>query len=407
MRTGARRIWTLVAAGALLGGIARAGAQAALRATYDFEDGSQGFTGIRIEGGAFAPDAAAVTHTKVKEQVKNGAGALAYSYSLQPNVFNAVAALGSLPDGAQAFRFWARGGAPTGFVIHLREEDGSTYQGGFYLPAYEWTLVEANLDELTLGDNEQDENGKLDANQVTSFGLSDVCALFVSAPEELRKLLPDFRGSRQVWLDDVQFLTTEVAQTSGAVAGEKAIAVDSFETPTVHWTPARVRFTDNMPRFDPFPSDTALSVLPDAAPPGAAKSPTQPGGKGLRYAYKRAPQEIYALSRNLNGMSLAGVDRLKLSLNLSQKSLVIIELKEKDDSKYQLRVEPDKSVGWQNLDLPLTSFGPSDDSKDENNRLDPDQIKEITILDLSSAAGLPGPGETTMELDAVSFGLKP
>jgi hypothetical protein len=407
MTVGTRRMWMLVAAGALLGGITRVGAQAALRATYDFEDGTQGFTGIRIEGGAFNPDAAAISHTKVKEQVKNGAGALAYTYNLQPNIFHAAAALGSLPDGAQALRFWARGGTPTGIVIHLREEDGSTYQSGFYLPAYEWTLVEANLDELTLGDNEQDENGKLDANQVTSFGLSDVCTMFVSAPEELRKLLPDFRGSRQVWLDDVQFLTTKVAQTSGPVTGEKAIAVDSFETPTVHWTPARVRFTDNMPRFDPFPSDTALSVLPDAAPPGAAKSPTQPGGKGLRFAYKRAPQEIFAISRNLNGMNLGGVERLKLSLNLSQKSLVIVQLKEKDDSEYQYTVEPDKSVGWQNLDLPLTSFGLSGNSKDENNRLDPDQIKEFTLLDLSAAAGVPGPGETTMEVDAVSFGLKP
>jgi hypothetical protein len=47
------------------------------------------------------------------------------------------------------------------------------------------------------------------------------------------------------------------------------------------------------------------------------------------------------------------------------------------------------------------------DSKDENNRLDPDQIKEISILDASGFAGgaLPS-GDTTMELDAVHFTLK-
>ena len=82
-----------------------------------------------------------------------------------------------------------------------------------------------------------------------------------------------------------------------------------------------------------------------------------------------------------------------------------MQVKEKDDSEYQYVITPENSTGWQNLDLPLSSLNLGDNSKDENQKLDPEQIKEVTILDASAFAGV-GAAEVTIDLDAVYFTVK-
>jgi hypothetical protein len=102
---------------------------------------------------------------------------------------------------------------------------------------------------------------------------------------------------------------------------------------------------------------------------------------------------------------LSHADRLRLNLSMSQKSLILIQLKEKDGSEYTTTIMPENSVGWQNMDVALSDFTLGNDSKDENNALDPAQIKEMAILDGSGFAGQPA-GDVTMDLDAVRFTLK-
>ena len=86
---------------------------------------------------------------------------------------------------------------------------------------------------------------------------------------------------------------------------------------------------------------------------------------------------------------------------------MIIEVKEKDGSKYQQNLYPDENKGWRSLSYPLGTLVQADDSTDENDKLDVDQIGEISIADSSPmmAESTP-PGDVTIEVDSVVFQIK-
>lgn len=381
-----------------------ASAQAPARALYDFEDGEQGFAAIRIRDGAPAPDdGATATLDRTKELVRGGAACLRYAYRVEPQALRLLACSARLPAGARSFRFWVRSGAATTLVFTLREEDGSLYQLAFYVPANEWTPVSCNLDELVPANHSTDENGRLDLDQVHAIALADLATLLVNAPEPLARSLPDFKGPRQLWLDDLAFSPEALPRSSGRVqaGGEETYLVDNFETDAIRWTPVRAVLGGGAPFLELFAPETRLRILPEAAPAGSPKSPLDPGGRGLRFTYRRQPTEVFAIQRNLETVDLSRARRLRLSLNASQKSLLAIQVKEKDDSEYVHLIMPDESTGWRILDLALAELTLSDNSRDENGRLDPDQIKEITVLDASGIRPDLPAGETTLELDAV------
>lgn len=390
------------------GGSARAAA--APRAAYDFEDGEQGFAAVGIREGQVGPDAdSRLEVAREKDLVRAGTGSLHYTYMVEPKVIRALSAETRLPADARSVRLWVRSSTQTTLVFSATEQDGARYELAFHVPAFEWTEVAANLDEFLPAGEGQGQKGPLKAERVVALGVLDLANALVNTPGDLAKALPNLRGQRQLWLDDLRFSPTSVAQASGALktnAGE-AYVVDSFDAGLVRWAPVRVVVANDAPFFEIFPANTSLKVLAEAAAPGAARTPVDPGGKGLRFTYRRAPQEIFGLLCSLERSDLSRAERLRLSLNVSQKSVLFVQLKEKDESEYQHVIEPDNSVGWHDLDLPLTGLTLGQNSKDENAKLDPDQLKEIAVIDGSGFLGAAlGQGETTLELDAVSFKLK-
>ena len=380
----------------------RAEAQAT-RTTYDFEDGLQGFSTLLVKAGQFGMDAEG-SLTVVKDVVHGGKGALTYTYKPEKVSVRAIVAGVSFPEATQSISLWVRSNTRTQLVLSLREDDETAYDFPFYVPAHEWTQVRANLDEFRLGNNSTDENNKLDISQVHSLALVDIASVLVNIPD--LPLVSDFNSQRQVWLDDVQFSTMPAPRAMGEVkAGDqKALLLNNFESGVVDWIAARVTLEANAPRFELFPETVSMRVLPEAAGPGGNKTPLEPGGKGLRISYKRSGQDAFAFVRSVERQDLRAADRLRLSVNLSQKSLLIVQVKERDDSEYQYVILPDNSTGWQNVDVPLSALTLAENSKDENNHLDPDQIKELTLVDASAFAGL-GPDDVTLDLDAVYFTL--
>jgi len=406
--------WTvcgLLVAGLLaLGGPARlpqAQAQDGARAAYDFETDAQGFTAFSVKDGNFGPDGdSTLKVTREKAEAKVGSGALAYGYKVEPGAIRALIAEARVPAGTHSVRFWVRSSAATQLLLSVREQDGSDYQLPFYVPAFEWVQVAVNLDELAVGQDSSDENGKLDLDQVNTVGFLDLATMLVNLPGDIGKATARLQGPRTLWLDDLQLSKERAAKASGPVQadGKHAYLVDNFEAGVVKWTPARVTFAEGL-AFDIFPANVALKVQPEAAGPGMARTPLEAGGKGLRFSYKRGEKEVYALVHTLEKRALGQAERLHLNVSMSQKSLVLVQVKEKDDSEYQYAIQPDNSVGWQEVNVALSDLTLGDQSKDENGKLDPDQIKEIALVDASALLGLPG-GDTTMDLDAVYLLLK-
>jgi hypothetical protein len=376
-------------------------AQEEPRAAYSFDADPQGFTAISFKGAELQPDGDAKLSI-AKEQAKAGAGALEYAYKVEPGAFRALAAETRLPKGTQSVRFWAKSSTTTAMLLSVRGGAGKAHQLTFYLPAHEWVPVAANFDELL--PEQKREEPKVDVAQVTSVAFSDLATMLVNAGD-IARFLPEFTGSRTLWLDELQFSAERVPQTLGPVTADGAASyvVDNFETGTIRWTPVRAVLAEM--KFNIFPADMPLKVVTEAAGPGMARSPVEPGGKGLRASYRRAGQELVALVRSLEKEDLSRANRLRLSFNCSKKTLLLIQIKETDDSEYQHIVMPENSVGWQSLNLALTDFALGENSRDENNSLDASQIKEITIVDASLFLG-GGDEDVTLDLDAVSFTLQ-
>ena len=82
-------------------------------------------------------------------------------------------------------------------------------------------------------------------------------------------------------------------------------------------------------------------------------------------------------------------------------------IEEKVGGKYQQVVQLKAADGWKSLSWPFTSFTLAQDSKDENGKLDADQIKEISIADLTTLlSGGAGAGvENVLRIDEVRFTL--
>lgn len=405
-RWGTGALAALAVGGLGLLGVQRAGAQGAPLAKYSFDADAGGFTAVTIKDGAPAEDADS-SATIVKEGAKNGGGALLYTYKVEPKFMRTLAGATKLPAGMQSVSLWARGDTRTQMLLTFREEDGSTYHLPFYLPSHEWVKVTVNLDELAIGENETDENNKLDVDQIAGVGLFDLATMLVNSNDAFANALPNLQGVRKVWLDDLEFSTERVPQASGLVKTDASstLVVDNFDAGLVRWAPIKVNFGNTPPTFDLCPENVSLQTLPEAAGPGGAKGPTEPGGKGLRFTYRRGDKELFALHTSLEKRDLSRADRLRLSLNMSQKSLILVQVKEKDDSEYQTVIMPENSVGWQNLDVALSDLSLGNESQDENNTLDPAQIKEMTIVDASTAAGQ-AVGDVTMDLDAIRLSLK-
>lgn len=392
-------------AGLILAGAAGVAAQDTPRAHYDFEADTAGFHAIAVRNNQLGPDGDSQV-TVARGGARAGEGALQHTCTIAPGVVRALAADLRLPAATRSLRFWMRGDFRSHIVVALREEDGSGYQRSFYLPAHEWTKVAVNLDELILDEGAADENGRLDVDQVRHITFTDFAGVLLQGGADLERLVTGPRR-RTFLLDELHFSPEAAPVGSGPVMSPsgRSLLLDSADAPGVRWLPIRISTTNNPPSLEFCPENISLQVLPEAAGPGGAPRPDEPGGKGLRYAYRRGEGDAFALNLPIRHPLLAQADRLRLSMNLSARSLYVIQLKERDESGYNYLVMPDNSVGWQNLEIPFSEMRLAEDSQDENNQLDADQIKEITVLDASIFLQLPG-GDITLELDAVRLGLK-
>jgi hypothetical protein len=379
------------------------------KASIGFEDGAEGFAAIATKDGQVGSDpSSTVSIVRDANLVKAGSASLAYRFPIEAGAIRLLAAETRLPSETRSIRFWVRSDSRTILMFSLREQGGAAHQLPFQVPANEWMEIAANLDEFVPEQEGKALGEPVQPGTVTSVSLVDLAHLLVNAPEPLKSAFPNTRGPRTLWIDDLRFSAERVPQTLGRAQadGKSYFLVDSFESSRVEWLPVRVNVANGAPTFSVFAEDHSVVPTTEAAGPGAGKSPLEAGGRGLRFAYRRAAGEINGVLRNVEHYDLARAQRLRICMNFSRRSLATLQLKEKGGAEYQVQLSPDSTQGWQTLSPALSDFTLADNSKDDNNHLDPDQIKEIVILDASPLAELET-GDTTLDLDAVAFELKP
>ncbi len=94
------------------------------------------------------------------------------------------------------------------------------------------------------------------------------------------------------------------------------------------------------------------------------------------------------------------MNRLSLWIRtLNRPADVVVGVQERDRSDYNTMLHIDPDEGWRHLDFDLAHFTLSDDSRDENDRLDFHQISSVGVVDIGGFMG--GEGENVLLIDEV------
>jgi hypothetical protein len=358
----------------------------------DFEGELAGWSLMRLEAGSVDTDADSKIAI-VKEGAKSGKGSLAYTHDVTAGTIRVLARQGEIDlSGMKSLRFWIKSSAATAVVVSLAERNGASYQMPFSAAAGAWQEVAVNLDELVVDEPGKDDNGKLDLDQVVSLHLFDFAGF-------LAVLVPDTKGTRTLWLDDVRFSPKPVALTTGFTSATRVVAVhlvDNFESPVIRWSPLSVEFGDAL-KINLYDAPVAIDTL---APPGGGK-------QSLKFSYPRKPAKVHAVLRAVDKLKLDKAASLELWLRTSHDGTYIVNLEEKDGSRYDKTVELKAADGWTSFTAALGEFKLAMDSQDENDRLDAAEIKQVLVADATSLLGGAAADEVRLWIDEVRFVLAP
>jgi hypothetical protein len=390
------KAWTAAAlAGLLVLGAARAQDKDRTVKADDFEGELSGWILLKIDAsGAPAEDGESkVSVTREAAQVKAGKGSLAYVHEVTPGVVRVLALQRELElSGMASLRLWVKSSAATAVVLSLTERNGASYQCPVTLAAGAWQEIAVNLDEFTADDPAKDDNGRLDPGEVNSLHLFDFGG-FLSA------LIPDLKGTRTIWLDDVTFSSRKLPLTTGPTTVTRPVPVhlvDNFESPVVRWAALSVEFGDAL-KLNLFDAPVAIDRT----------APAEGGKQSLKFTYPRPAAKVHGLLRGVEKVDLSRATALDLSLRTSSDGTYIVNLEERDGSRYNRIVELKAADGWKSFSFGLGDFALADDSQDENGRLDAAEIKQVLVADATALLGGAAGGEVTLWLDEVRFLLAP
>jgi len=332
----------------------------------------------------FDPTGDLTTTDDPKIARENGGGALQYGYTAKEAQITAVL----VPTeaglaGAKSLHYWIRTSEYAMVMNMIIERDESRYVAQFTSIPGRWQEVWLDLSEFRLEGDSTDENGQLDADQIATVGFADATGFLAGAAKTVTFLVAPDLGPRQLWLDDFSVTTKSIQPRwqEITVAGRPAVRVESFERAPLEWFVLAGKGVEA--EYDAqFKAD---------------------GDFSLRLQYDLPAGKVFGAMTPLSGVPLQGAKSLSLAVMSETATTLLIELKESDESKYQTTVPVQAGDKFQIINLSLDQFRLDDNSKDENGRLDPEQIKEMTVADISVMTGNPV-STNTLWLDDFVFG---
>jgi len=361
----------------------------------DFEAELSGWMALKLEtaGGGGEDSESKIAVAREAAHVKAGKGSLSYTYDVAAGTVRLLALQRPVDlAGMKSLRLWVKASHATALVIGLAENGSATYQAAVTCAAGKWQEVLVNLDELVPDEATKDPNGKLDLDQVGSIQVLDIGSFLVN-------LLPELKATRTLWLDEIAFSSQAAPLTTGVTKVTRvvpAFLVDNFESPVVRWIPISLEFAEP-PKFNLF--DAPVAIDRDA--------PAEGGKQCLKFTYPRKGAKFHGVMRNLEKNDLSKSTGLDISLKTSVDGTFLVGVEERDGSRYQKMVELKAGDGWKTLSLGFADLALADDSQDDNGRLDPAEIKQVSVADITQIAGGGEADEVVLRLDQVLFTLAP
>lgn len=329
---------------------------------FDFENGLAGWTSATAAGVA-----------QIAEPPKNdklGKGVLEYRYEAQKDQIPALMAPLNGLDGMGSFSLDLATDSPTILVVAFTEEGGARYQYVTSTPAGKWMHLDVDTSELTRADDTPDADGKLDLDQVRNVAVADLRAVLSAiAPDNIMsKLVGPRTGPHTIWMNNVAFSGKPALKAPEA----GTVVIDDFRRENLAWLP-----------FE----GVGLSVGP--APGGAV-------GRALQVEYPLAAGKIPAFIHTVAPGAFAGLQKISFEAAAKSEATLAVSLEETGGARYIAMV----TVAAGNAPAPYSvSYGDfklTDDTKDDNNRLDMEKVKSFTLADVAGLMGAAGPQKNTL-----------
>lgn len=333
--------------------------------SQDFENGESVWI-------AMGPSATVhITHDAAN--VKAGKFALQFEYTAGKGINLALLPLADVPvGGMKTIRFWLKTERATGVAVILSEKDsdGGRYSAVVWSPRQQWQHVELTPADFMLseGPNDpKDTDGKLDLDLLQAVGVVDIGQMFAAVqPGDAGPIWIDpHSGAQTLWLDDFEMLdSAPVGKSAGKADG---IVIDDFARQQLAW----------------------LTLG------GADLSLDSSGGplkmRALKASYQQIEGRYVLISRPLGRLDLRKMNRLAFDIASDSPAHLVISLEERSPGaeqgpRYIVDIDvPGGKSDRRELDLAafqLDENGP----KDANAKLDLDQIKTISIVDVTAAS---------------------
>lgn len=319
---------------------------------FDFSKDAQGWEPL--------PSASSATLSTVEDATAPARRALEVRYRVARGQVVGVRRAVNGADGG-GLRLHLKTERATTIVVGIIEADGSAYNKPIETREAQWMQVVVPFADLALADDAKDENGRLDLGQVRALVIIDAAGFLSSTT-----------GDRRLWLANYESISQTDAD-AGAAAARATAAEWTFETEPEGWIAI------------PPPGGTAAAVSVTPVKGSAAA-----GGGALRVTYRVERKKVAGVLRRVDGFGGVGV---RAQLFTPEPAMLVLGLIERDGSSYNL---PVRTTGgeWQDVDVLLQNFSLAEDSKDENRRLDANQVHVLVVAD---AAGFLGNAEGARE----------
>lgn len=324
-------------------------------AQHTFEDNDEGWAAFGQNGH--------VSVTREATGVKTGKGALAFEYDVSHGPAFAMWPVKGSVAGMQSLRFWLKTDAATPVAVLVNEKaPGGHYICMLWSPGNMWQHVELQLSDFTLNQSPkdpEDPDGKLDAADIQAIGLFDLSQIYNGAAKAstLPIVIDEKTGKHTMFVDDFEISSEPLAlaKTSG-----EGVVIDDFARPVLQW-----------------------------ATLGGVELSTEKNGMRIKYAQEEDRYRI--VLKMLPRLDMRGWNRLAFDISSARASELVISLEEHNPTKgpgprYSTIVSVSGGGRVEHRAISFEAFAAdANGPQDPNGKLDLDQVKTISIVDITAA----------------------
>ncbi|HSI72153.1 MAG TPA: hypothetical protein VK934_03170 [Fimbriimonas sp.] len=321
---------------------------------HTFAAGVEGWSILQLTGSG-----AKVSTTSEAANVRPGSAALKVEYDVAQGQ-TSFAVLPAPPQMAkmQSLKFWIKADQATTMALSIQEREGGRFSTVLSVPKGAWQPVEIGLGDLMLGVGQgdpKDANGKLDLDKLEMLSLGDF-QQFIAQNADFASIAGVQNGARAFYLSDFQISAAALPDTTTSGA---EFRFDTYARPQIAWASL---------------GGPELKIVADG----------RVTGKALRASYRTLPGKLMALVRVVRAGSLTGKTVAKLQIASAKPAKLLIQLEETTGGKYNAILDIKGGSTSNDYDYLLSALIPSDDSKDDNGKLDVDKVHQLVLIDVTS-----------------------